>query len=355
MTAMFRVRDFDKHQHYRERTPPWIKLYNELLDDYAFGKLPDVAKAHLVAIWLLASRSDNCLPLDGEWVGRRINATAPVDLKVLLDAGFIEASDGASKPLARRKQRASTEREGKREKEGKTETEQKHLSDPPLADADPSKVFLKVEGQEEAQESETGADDDGEGEPRPPRRSASYRKSYPPEFETFWAGYPNDPIMSKWRALLRWQCLSLEDRDKATAALPAFRQHCARHPTYRPLHAERFLSQRRFDGLLAPPRTVPPDVEAAKACWGGAAAPLVDQIGAASFNAYFGAAGFDAGPPARIAVARPHLRALIRDKHGAALRRALGEFELVAELPANVRAPPVGADAQPPCALQIPG
>ena len=63
MTRTFSVINFEKYQHYRNRTPPWIKLYNRLLDDYAFGRLPDASKAHLVAIWLLASRSDNRVPM----------------------------------------------------------------------------------------------------------------------------------------------------------------------------------------------------------------------------------------------------------------------------------------------------
>ena len=358
MTVTFHVTNFDKHQHYRDRTPPWIKLYNELLDDYTFGKLPDAAKAHLLAIWLLASRSDNCLPLDADWVARRINATAPVDLQVLLDAGFLKANDSAAgKPLAKRKRNACPEREGETEREEETEretereTEQKHLSDPPGADADPSMIFLKGEGKEAGQENPP--DQETEPDPQtkaPPRRSASWRKSYPPEFEAFWAGYPNDPIMSKVRALLRWECLSLEDRNKAQAALPAFRKHCARNPTYRPVHAERYLSQRRFDGLLTPAPAVPPDLAVAKACWGGAAAPLVDEIGAAAFNAYFGAATFDAGPPARIVIAKAALRDLARDKYTAALGRALGAFELVEKLPANTRAqdPPAAAATSPP-------
>ena len=36
-------------QHYKDRSAPWIKLYNELLDDYRFAVLPDASKWHLVA------------------------------------------------------------------------------------------------------------------------------------------------------------------------------------------------------------------------------------------------------------------------------------------------------------------
>ena len=90
MAVTFNVINFDKFQHYKDRSPPWIKLYNELLDDYAFGALPDASKMHLVAIWLLASRYNNKIPYDATWIGRRINATEPVDLDILTKSGFIQ-------------------------------------------------------------------------------------------------------------------------------------------------------------------------------------------------------------------------------------------------------------------------
>src|SRR5258708_502836 len=122
MMTTFSVRNFEKFQHYKDRSPPWIKLYNELLDDYDFGKLPDASKMHLIAIWLLASRSDNKIPYDSVWIGRRINATEPINLNLLLEAGFIklnqqieEMGQIASTMLAKRLSRE--EREGETEGE----------------------------------------------------------------------------------------------------------------------------------------------------------------------------------------------------------------------------------------------
>lgn len=99
--ALFGVKNFEKFQHYKKRNPPWIKLYNALLDDYAFGLLPDATKMHLVAIWLLASRHQNAIPFDPEWVARRINATEPVDLVTLAATGFIIPNQTAAASLAR--------------------------------------------------------------------------------------------------------------------------------------------------------------------------------------------------------------------------------------------------------------
>lgn len=83
------VKNYERFQHYKDRTPPWIKLYNEVLEDYEFCVLPDEQKAHLILIWLLASRTDNKLPYDAEWIGNRIGATARIDIAALVAAGFL--------------------------------------------------------------------------------------------------------------------------------------------------------------------------------------------------------------------------------------------------------------------------
>jgi hypothetical protein len=108
-TPTFSVRNFERFQHYKDRSPPWIKLYNELLDDYEFGRLPDASKFHLVAIWLLASRSENKIPFDPVWVAKRIDANQPVDLSLLAARGFIvtdqllhSSAQDASTPQAER-------------------------------------------------------------------------------------------------------------------------------------------------------------------------------------------------------------------------------------------------------------
>ena len=119
----FHIKNFDRLQHYKNRSPPWIKLYNGLLDDYDFGRLPDASKAHLIAIGLLASRHNNKLPLDAEWLGKRINATETVDLELLIKSGFVVPDQGCSNLLASCKQSATPERE--RETERETEKEGK--------------------------------------------------------------------------------------------------------------------------------------------------------------------------------------------------------------------------------------
>jgi len=124
--SYFRVKNFEDFQHYKDRNPPWIKLHNELLENYDFSRLHDASKAHLFAIWLLASRTDNKIPYDAEWIAGKINANTPVDLDTLANLGYIEVFDNennrvqnASTLLADRKQVACLE--GEAETEAETE------------------------------------------------------------------------------------------------------------------------------------------------------------------------------------------------------------------------------------------
>lgn len=86
----YRIRDFDKFQHYKDRALVWIKLYVEQLDDYEFLQLPDAAKYHVHGLMLLAARSGNKIPNDPRWVAARIGASEPVDFQLLLSYGFLE-------------------------------------------------------------------------------------------------------------------------------------------------------------------------------------------------------------------------------------------------------------------------
>lgn len=144
----FTVKNFERFQHYKDRAPPWIKLYNELLDDYEFGCLPDASKMHLIAIWLLASRSENKIPFDPEWVGRRINANTTVDLDLLARSGFIvvdqelrNAEQVASKPLAECLPREREEGEVEKRKNGAADAANSNSS------PNPEKLYFDTSAQ----------------------------------------------------------------------------------------------------------------------------------------------------------------------------------------------------------------
>ena len=117
-----KVKNWDEFQHYKNRTPPWIKLHRDLLRDYDFTCLQDASKLHLVLLWLLASQLDNKIPTDPKWITKQLGLSKTVNLKPLIDNGFILLVQDASKVLADCKQSAIVETETEAYKE-ETETE----------------------------------------------------------------------------------------------------------------------------------------------------------------------------------------------------------------------------------------
>ena len=59
MSAPIRIKDWVKFQHFKDRRPPWIKLYRELLDDPHWHALDGAAAKHLVMLWLIASEDES--------------------------------------------------------------------------------------------------------------------------------------------------------------------------------------------------------------------------------------------------------------------------------------------------------
>lgn len=82
--------------------------------------------------------------------------------------------------------------------------------------------------------------------PKPARKA---RTEYPEPFEAFWSAYPTSPNMSKKVAFSQWQRLNPDDRQAAFDSLQKFNDFCRNKPDYPPVYAERYLSQRRFDGF----------------------------------------------------------------------------------------------------------
>ncbi|HYS46743.1 MAG TPA: hypothetical protein VEM35_09900, partial [Rhizomicrobium sp.] len=162
MSGYFSVTNYDQQQHYKDRGPTWIKLYNRLLDDYSFALLPDAGKWHLIGIFLLASRHANRIPADTGWLARQIGASDAIDLEGLMRGGFIAmvVEEISGKPASPEKKREETE--------------------------------------EEKETLSAGAD----------RR----KLNYPLAFEEFWRDYPTDPLMSKKKAYEQWRRLTPGDR-----------------------------------------------------------------------------------------------------------------------------------------------
>jgi len=53
-----RIKNWPKFQHFKDRRPPWIKLYRELLDDDEYYRLAPHSAKVLTLLWLLASEDE---------------------------------------------------------------------------------------------------------------------------------------------------------------------------------------------------------------------------------------------------------------------------------------------------------
>lgn len=114
-----RVKNWEKFQHYKSGrgTPPWVKLYRELLNDKEWFKLSGDASKFLISCWILAAESDGILP-DSETLAWRLR----IDIKTVekhLSACNHWIIDDASNLLSTRYQDATpeTEKETETEKE----------------------------------------------------------------------------------------------------------------------------------------------------------------------------------------------------------------------------------------------
>jgi hypothetical protein len=57
-----KIKNWSKFQHFKDRRPPWIKLYRDLLDDIDWHMLDPLASKVLVMCWLIASEDDGNIP-----------------------------------------------------------------------------------------------------------------------------------------------------------------------------------------------------------------------------------------------------------------------------------------------------
>lgn len=117
-------RDF---QHYKDRSPPWIRLHRKLLDDKDFHRLPVDARALAPMLWLLASESvDGIINADVDDLAFRLRTTELAirkGLDPLLERGFFVVEQDASNAIATCQHDATPETEALQRTETEAETE----------------------------------------------------------------------------------------------------------------------------------------------------------------------------------------------------------------------------------------
>lgn len=115
--ARIAPKNWASFQHYKDRSPSWIKLHKGLLDDYEFQCLPVASRALAPMLWLLASEEqDGVIDADAAKLAFRLRMArdeVSEALKPLISSGFFIVVQGDSEPLAEPERADSPEKENK--------------------------------------------------------------------------------------------------------------------------------------------------------------------------------------------------------------------------------------------------
>lgn len=82
------IRNWHEFQHYKNRTPPWIKLHFNLLTSHDWVMAGDSTKLTMLVCMMIGSRNEGKVPLDPEYIRRAANLAKQPDLKPLIECGF---------------------------------------------------------------------------------------------------------------------------------------------------------------------------------------------------------------------------------------------------------------------------
>lgn len=87
---MFKVRNWEVFQHYKDRSPPWIKLHYDLLSSETWVMLDDSSRVLAIACMLIASRNEGNVPNNPAYFKRVAYLNKKPNFNPLLEAGFLE-------------------------------------------------------------------------------------------------------------------------------------------------------------------------------------------------------------------------------------------------------------------------
>jgi hypothetical protein len=116
-----KVKNWSKFQHFKDRSPPWIKLYRELLDDIQWHRLAPADAKVLVMVWLIASEAMGELPALEELAWRLRMKEADLSACLARLSHWLEGDDIAGdisvisegyQPVPKRRGEKETETEG---------------------------------------------------------------------------------------------------------------------------------------------------------------------------------------------------------------------------------------------------
>jgi len=128
-----RIKNWAKFQHFKDRRPPWVKLYRDILDDLEWHELDPLAAKVLVMLWLIASEDEGRIP-DTKTLAFRLRLPEVKTKEIIINLSHWLCQDDIS-VISEKYQFDSTETETETERKKETE-----CNSPPSGEPDDSKI-----------------------------------------------------------------------------------------------------------------------------------------------------------------------------------------------------------------------
>ncbi len=88
------VVNWDRWQSYRKDrgTPPWIKVYRNLLTNVEWSNLSDAEKGQLISIWIVAADKKGIIPSDPKILRKFCQLDDAPNIRKFIELGFLSTS-----------------------------------------------------------------------------------------------------------------------------------------------------------------------------------------------------------------------------------------------------------------------
>jgi len=115
-----KIKNWNKFQHFKDRKPPWVKLYRDLLDDIEWHELDPKAAKVLTMLWLIASEDDGNIPSTKQLAFRLRMPEKETEVCISKLSHWLEQDDDSTISERYQDDALETERETEKEREKET-------------------------------------------------------------------------------------------------------------------------------------------------------------------------------------------------------------------------------------------
>ena len=112
-----RIKNYKKFQHFKDRKPPWVKLYRDILDDLEWHELDPKASKVLVMLWLIASEDEGNIPPIKQLAFRLRMSEKDTEVCIIKLSHWLEQDDINAISTGYQSDSVETERETEKETE----------------------------------------------------------------------------------------------------------------------------------------------------------------------------------------------------------------------------------------------